>query len=63
MEEEVGGGWLLRKVSGPVLVILICLAGLQEGLSGRAVPGMYSEKEMGAVSRLCLSTVPRGQGV
>ena len=43
MEEEVGGGWLLRKVLGPVLVILICLAGLQEGLSGRAVPGMYSE--------------------
>lgn len=42
-EEEVGRVWLLRRVSRPGLVILRCLAGLQEGLSGRAVPGMYSE--------------------
>lgn len=42
-EEEVGRVWLLRRVSRPGLVILRCLEGLQEGLSGRAVPGMYSE--------------------
>ena len=57
MEEEVGGVWLLRRVSGQSWLFLDVLQACRKG-SSRNVFRVGN----GGSCRLCLSTVPRGQG-